>query len=302
MAATFDQISEGRLLINVVTGSGPEHLAAEGVFMPYDQRYAVTDEFLTIWRSLLRGETVDYAGEHLQINGGRVWPLPVQSPHPPLYFGGSSAAGLEVSARHADVYLTWGEPPDQVAEKIETVRRLAAAHGRTPRFGIRLHVVVRETESEAWAAAEDLLRYVTDEKIQAVQSRLTDNDSEGQRRMQRLHGGKRDALEVSPNLWAGIGLVRPGAGTALVGDASIVAARIREYQALGIESFILSGYPHLEEAYRFAELVFPLLKDEISTSISSAGAANHHGWWTNGAAKPVATALANGRNVAEASK
>ncbi len=183
----------------------------------------------------------------------------MQAGGPPLYFGGSSDVGIEIAAETVDKYLTWGEPPAQVAQKIASVREAAARKGRRLTFGIRLHVIVRETNAQAWEAAEDLIRHVDDATIATAQSVFQRMDSVGQSRMRALHQGRRDRLEISPNLWAGVGLVRGGAGTALVGDAETVAARIREYQALGIESFILSGYPHLEEAYRFAELVFPKL-------------------------------------------
>jgi len=259
MAATFDRLSNGRLLINVVTGSGKEGLAAEGIQIDYRDRYAITDEFLTIWRGLLRDGKMDFEGEHLSIQGGRNEFAPIQKPYPPLWFGGSSEDGIRVGAQHADVYLTWGEPPAMAAEKLERVRCAARELGREVRFGIRLHVVVRETEREAWDAAEDLIRYVDEAKVAQAQEFMTRRDSEGQRRMMALHGGRRENLEVSPNLWAGIGLLRPGVGTALVGSPEIIAQRMREYADLGIETFILSGYPHLEEAYRFAELVFPLL-------------------------------------------
>jgi alkanesulfonate monooxygenase len=159
-----------------------------------------------------------------------------------------------------DKYLTWGEPPAQVAEKVAAVRAAAARKGRRLSFGIRLHVIVRETNAEAWAAADGLIRHLDDETVAAAQKIFARMDSEGQRRMSALHGGRRDKLEISPNLWAGVGLVRGGAGTALVGDPETVAARMREYQAAGVDTFILSGYPHLEEAYRFAELVFPHLE------------------------------------------
>ena len=146
-----------------------------------------------------------------------------------------------------------------VKEKIEQVRAKAAAHGRKIRFGIRLHVIVRETNDEAWQAAERLISHLDDETIAKAQAAFARTDSVGQQRMAALHNGKRDNLEISPNLWAGVGLVRGGAGTALVGDGPTVAARINEYAALGIDSFVLSGYPHLEEAYRVGELLFPHL-------------------------------------------
>jgi alkanesulfonate monooxygenase len=183
----------------------------------------------------------------------------VQSPRPPLYFGGSSDAGIDVAVDTVEKYLTWGEPPAAVAEKINRVRAAAEKRGRKLSFGIRLHVIVRETNEAAWKAADELIQYVTDETVAAAQKSFAKMDSVGQQRMAQLHGGRRDQLEISPNLWAGVGLVRGGAGTALVGDAQSVAARIKEYQDVGVDTFIMSGYPHLEEAYRFAELVFPLL-------------------------------------------
>lgn len=267
MAATFDRISNGRLLINVVTGGDPVELAGDGVHLDHEARYMLTDEFLTVFREILQrshptseGEAeFDFSGEYLQVKGGKVLFPPVQQPYPPLYFGGSSPVARHIAANHVDVYLTWGEPPAQVAEKISTVRALAAKNGRTVRFGIRLHVIVRETEPDAWEAANQLIQYLDDDTISSAQQAFARSDSEGQRRMSQLHGGSRDSLEVSPNLWAGVGLVRGGAGTALVGDPDIVAARMLEYAELGIDTFILSGYPHLEEAYRVAELLFPRL-------------------------------------------
>ncbi|MEH2424413.1 MAG: FMNH2-dependent alkanesulfonate monooxygenase [Nostoc sp.] len=259
MAATFDRLSGGRLLINVVTGGDPVELAGDGLHLSHDQRYELTDEFLTVWRAIASGEQANLQGDYLNIQDGKLLFPPVQKPYPPLWFGGSSAVAQKIAAKHIDVYLTWGEPPAQVAEKIASVRRLALSEGRTLRFGIRLHVIVRETESEAWDAANQLIKYVDDEAIAKAQKAYARMDSVGQQRMTQLHHGNREALEISPNLWAGVGLVRGGAGTALVGDPQTVAARMLEYADLGIESFILSGYPHLEEAYRVAELLFPHL-------------------------------------------
>ncbi len=259
MTATLDRVSQGRLLINVVTGGDPTENGGDGVFLTHDERYELTREFLAVYMALLAGETVNFQGKHIRIEDGRLFFPPLQKPHPELYFGGSSEAAVDVAAGTIDKYLTWGEPPAQVAEKIAPVAALAARRGRRTGFGIRLHVIVRETNAEAWNAAADLIRHVSDETIASAQAILGRMDSIGQRRMAQLHGGRRDKLEISPNLWAGVGLVRGGAGTALVGDPQTVAARMKEYMALGIDTFIMSGYPHLEEAYRFAELVFPLL-------------------------------------------
>jgi len=274
MAATLDRISDGRLLINVVTGGDPGELRGDGVFLDHSERYAVTDEFLTIWRRLMAGETVNFTGKHLRIENGKLLYPPVQLPYPPLYFGGSSAAGHAVAAEHVDVYLTWGEPPAAVAEKLAIAQAAAAKRGRRFSFGIRLHVIVRDTSAAAWAAAEHLISRLDDAAIAQAQTAFARFDSEGQRRMSALHGGRRDRLEVSPNLWAGVGLVRGGAGTALVGNPEEVAARMREYMALGIDRFILSGYPHLEECYRFAELVFPLLPLKATTGVDLGPARN----------------------------
>jgi alkanesulfonate monooxygenase len=259
MASTFDRLSGGRLLINVVTGGDPREAAAEGILLPHDERYAVTGEFLEIWREVMAGGTSSFKGKYLNVEGAKVYYPALQKPYPTLYFGGSSDAGIELAAKQVDVYLTWGEPPALVAEKIARVRAAAAKEGRTLRFGIRLHVIVRETNEEAWQAANDLIRYVDRDVIDKARQGLAKFDSEGQRRMAEIVKSSPETLEVSPNLWTGIGLVRSGAGTALVGDPQTVAQRMLEYADLGIDSFILSGYPHLEEAYRVKELLFPLL-------------------------------------------
>ncbi|QHE78420.1 FMNH2-dependent alkanesulfonate monooxygenase [Hydrogenophaga sp. PBL-H3] len=267
MAASFDRLSGGRLLINLVTGGDRAELEGDGVFLDHAQRYEQSAEFIHIWREILarshEGQPFDYDGEHLQVKGAKLFFPPLQQPHPPVYFGGSSEAAHELAAEQVDTYLTWGEPPAEVAKKVADVRERAAKHGRTVKFGIRLHVIVRETDAEAWAAADALISKLDDDTVIRAQNAFSKMDSEGQRRMAALHAGgtkrSRKDLEISPNLWAGVGLVRGGAGTALVGDPQTVAARIQEYAELGLENFIFSGYPHLEEAYRFAELVFPLL-------------------------------------------
>lgn len=274
MAATFDRLSGGRLLINLVTGGDQTELEGDGVFLDHASRYEQSAEFIRIWREILTrshtGDSYDFEGQHLNVRGAKLLYPPLQTPYPPVYFGGSSEAAHELAAEQVDTYLTWGEPPAEVAKKVADVRARAAKHHRTVKFGIRLHVIVRETEEQAWKAAEDLISRVDDATVIRAQSAFSKMDSEGQRRMAALHQGKRrtrEDLEVSPNLWAGVGLVRGGAGTALVGDAKTVAARITEYAELGLDTFVLSGYPHLEEAYRFAELVFPLLPRAVQDKL-----------------------------------
>jgi alkanesulfonate monooxygenase len=167
---------------------------------------------------------------------------------------------LDKAARYARCGEFRGEPPDAVAAKLDAVRERADSHGRELRFGVRLHVITRDSAEEAWAEAQRLLDGLDPAAIERAQAIQRASGSEGQRRMVELHGGRTDALEVYPNLWAGVGLVRGGAGTALVGSHEEVADRIAEYHDLGIEEFILSGYPHLEESYRVGEGVLPILR------------------------------------------
>jgi alkanesulfonate monooxygenase len=257
MAATYQRITGGRLLLNVVTGGDGAEQRRFGDWLDHDQRYERTDEFLAVVRGAWSGRPYDFEGRHYRVAGATVSAPP--DPVPTVYFGGSSAAALPVAARRADVYLTWGEPPPLVTAKIAAVRAEAERAGRRLRFGIRLHTISRDSAAEAWAEAARLLDAMPADSVARAQRVLAASESEGQRRMLALHGGRRDGLEIYPNLWAGVGLVRGGAGTALVGSHEQVAERIEEYQALGIEEFVLSGYPHLEEAYWFGEGVLPLL-------------------------------------------
>ncbi|MEO6084061.1 MAG: LLM class flavin-dependent oxidoreductase [Umezawaea sp.] len=261
MASTYQRISKGRLLLNVVTGGDAIEQQRFGDWHDHDQRYARTDEFLHVVRNAWTGQPFDFSGEHYRVAGATVLASP--NPTPQIYFGGSSDAALPVAARHADVYLTWGEPPALVAEKIGRVRALAEAQGRTVRFGVRLHTISRDTSAEAWLEAAKLLDALDPEQVRRAQSQLGASQSVGQQRMVALHGGDLSGgvrgLEIHPGLWAGIGLVRGGAGTALVGSHSEVADLIEEYHSLGVEEFVLSGYPHLEEAYWFGEGVRPEL-------------------------------------------
>ncbi len=269
MAATLDRLSGGRVLVNLVTGGDADELAADGQFLPHAERYEQSAEFLHIWREVLarshEGRSLDHEGRHLRVQGAQLLFPPPTRPYPPVFFGGSSEAAHDLAAEQVDTYLTWGEAPAAVAAKVADVRARAARRGRELQFGIRLHIIVRETEDEAWRAAAKLVSHLDERTVAAAQARFAQMDSVGQRRMAELHRGRfnpanvREGLEIAPNLWAGVGLVRGGAGTALVGNPQQVAARLHEYAALGLRYFVLSGYPHLEEAHRVAELVFPLL-------------------------------------------
>jgi len=263
MAATLQEFSRGRLMINVVSGDS-KVLGAYGMKMPHNERYAMADEYLQIWHRLMAGESVTHDGKYFSVEAAKLaLPAGVTIKPPPLWFGGSSAPAIDVAARHVDVYLSWGETPEQIKAKVDEVKERARHYGRELSYGIRLYVILRDTDAEAWDAANWLYQRMDDKAIAANKLLLSASDSVGQQRMSRLHGGVKPAdlrdLEVAPNLWAGIGLVRPGPGTAIVGSPDTVVKTLEAYQAAGIETFILSGMPLLEEAYRFAEKVLPRL-------------------------------------------
>jgi alkanesulfonate monooxygenase len=257
----FQALAGDRLLLNAVTGGDPKEQRAYGDFLDHDARYARTDEYLAVLRRSWAGQPFDFAGDHYRVEGGGLVE-PLADP-PEIYFGGASPAAERVAARQADVYLMWGEPPAAIAQRIGRIRAAAAGQGRTLRLGIRLHVIARETAEEAWGEAGRLLAHMKPEQIAAAQARFARMDSVGQRRMAVLHNGHAGHLEIAPNLWAGVGLVREGAGTALVGSYTEVEERIREYAALGIDEFILSGWPHLEEAYRVGEFLLHRLAASV---------------------------------------
>ncbi len=263
MAASLQEFSKGRVLINVVSGDA-KMLGAYGMTLPHDERYTMADEYLGILRRLFQGETVDFSGRYFSTIGAKLaLPVGTQIPAPPLWFGGSSDAAMDVSAKHGDTYLSWGETPDQIRSKIAAVKERAARLGRTLSYGIRLYVIVRETDAKAWDAAQELYDRMDARALAANQRFVGGTDSIGQQRMSAMHGGIKPEnlrdLEVAPDLWAGIGLVRPGPGTAIVGSPDTVLRVIDAYRDAGVDTFILSGMPLLEEAYRFGETVLPRL-------------------------------------------
>jgi alkanesulfonate monooxygenase len=269
MASTYQRMSGGRLLINIVIGAEPSELARFGDHLTKDERYERSGEFLDVMDGAWGDQPYDFTGEHYRVEQATTRMAPL--PRPLVYFGGASPAAEEVAARHVDVYLAWGETPDMIDERLERMRRLAAQADRPLdrplRFGIRFHVITRDTEEEAWAEAGRLMSGIDPEAVRAARADFAATQSEGQRRMAEMSAAAGEelpddprSLEVYPNLWSGVGLVRGGAGTALVGTHEQVADRIEEYRDLGIDEFILSGYPHLEEAYRCGEGLLPELR------------------------------------------
>ena len=279
MTSSFDRLSNGRLAINLVVGGDSTELKGDGIYHTSEERYEAAGEFVDLWKDILntgfKKNFVNFEGKHYKVTDSKLLFPSVQNPHPPLFFGGSSEEARDLAAQKVDLYITWGEKPADVKEKIEDLRKRAANYGRELKFGVRLHVIVRETEEKAWEAAEELISKLDDETIEQAHKVLNNRESVGQKRMTALtNGGKartREELEISPNLWAGIGLAREGCATALVGDPKIVVERIKEYADMGVDTFVFSGYPHLEEAYRFAELVFPLLPGKVKENLIQSG-------------------------------
>ncbi|WP_440712724.1 LLM class flavin-dependent oxidoreductase [Gordonia sp. FQ] len=269
-AAAFQELSGGRLALNIVTGGDAIEQARFGDHLSKDERYARTAEFTTIVRGAWSGTPFDFTGDYYDVRGAVVADPPTTTPE--IFFGGASEAARETAARTVDTYLTWTEPPAAVAELVADVRRRAAAHGRELTFGIRAHVITRDTHDEAWAVARGLVDRMDPNVIEFARAAMNRAESEGQRRQAALSAHP-DNLEVYPGLWAGYGLVRGGAGTALVGSHAEVADLIQQYRDIGIDHFVLSGNPHIEEAYWFAEGVKPLFDRPAAAARSDVAAA-----------------------------
>jgi len=267
MASTFQRLSGDRLLLNVVVGGDRSEQLRFGDRIDKDSRYARAAEFLQVFRGAFGDAGTSFSGDFYDVEDAKTRrPATV----PPIYLGGSSPAAGRVAAEHVEVYLTWGEPPEAVAEKIAPIRAMAERAGRTVRFGVRLHTISRDHSEDAWRIADAMLAQLDPAEVAETQAVLAASESEGQRRMRALHGGttptEARALEIHPGLWSGIGLMRSGAGTALVGSHTEVADLITQYAAVGIDEFVMSGYPHVEEAYWFAEGVLPILRRQGLTA------------------------------------
>ena len=258
MISTFDQMSGGRICINLIAGQNESEVEAEGVRYAKEERYALMEEEVSILKALWTTHgPVHFAGKFHIISGAQIRPRPLQKPYPRFYLGGGSRQAWEVSAKHSDVHLFWGDLPDRIAQNIAEIRAMAVAHGREHEigFGMRLQIICREDESEAWEAADRLVRHAT-ERLKQERATLY-NNSEANKRVQQLAREHGDLL--LPHLWTGITKVRPGAGIAVVGNPVQCAAMLQQFIDAGCHSFCLSGYLHDEEAERFGRLVRPIL-------------------------------------------
>ena len=260
MGATFDQLSGGRLSVNLIAGQSEAESRSEGILMDKEDRYALMDEDVSILKALWTTHgPVDFAGRFHTLKGARIAPHPMQQPHPRFYLGGGSQEAWAVSAKHSDVHLFWGDTPERIGANIGTIRVVAGRHGRadTIEFGMRLQILCRETEAEAWDAAHELVRDVTEAQTRFIRTHYA--SSVANQRVQQL--AREQGELIGPHLWTGVTRVRPGAGIVVVGNPRQCADTLQQFIDLGCSSFCLSGYLHDEEATRFARWVRPLLAE-----------------------------------------
>jgi alkanesulfonate monooxygenase len=258
MAAALDQISGGRLDLNVVPGGIQGDFERLGVTMDHDKRYEQAEEFIAALRALwAKPEPVVFEGSTIRLKGAVVSPGPVGDA-PRFYVGGASPRALLFTAREADAYLAWIQPVDDIHALLERLQKACASTGRQPFLGLRTHLVVRPTEREAWQAADELMSQVDERVVAQRQTAFAGTQMVGQQAQLRAH-----VQEKAPRLWNGISRVRVNLGTAIVGDPGQVIAELLAYWRLGIDEFILSGFPHDDECRHVASAVLPGLRDSI---------------------------------------
>ncbi|MFM9939982.1 MAG: LLM class flavin-dependent oxidoreductase [Hyphomicrobiaceae bacterium] len=261
MLATFDNLTGGRVAINLIAGQSEKEVKSEGIHVAKDDRYAQMDEEVTIMKALWTAKRpIDFKGRFYQLENAQARPRMVQQPYPKFYLGGGSEAALEMSAKHSDVHLFWGDYTERITEQMRKIRGLAAKHGRENviGFGMRLLIICREQEADAWAAADHMIAGASDSLKDMVASHFS--TSVAYQRMQQIHReGSRDHM-LGPNLWAGLIPIRPGAGVAIVGNPEQCAGVLQRFIDVGCHSFCLSGWLHDEEAERFGRLVLPVVR------------------------------------------
>lgn len=276
MFSTLDQMSNGRLCINLIAGLNDDDTAADGVQDSKIVRYEKMDEEVEIMKRLWTSdEPIGYVGKHYRVNQV-IEPKPFQRPHPPFFLGGGSPQAAEISAKHSTVHLFWGDKPSVIREKIKDMRKLAAKHGRENaiNFGMRLQIICRDTEEAAWAEARRLIEGATRfqlANIRTGQSAVESirRTSDANRRVWELLDESGEDMRIHPHLWTGISTVRAGAGIAVVGDPEQVAATLDEFVDAGCTTFCLSGYPHAEAARDFTAKVMPLFQGRIADQLPS---------------------------------
>ena len=277
MFATLYQLSGGRLCVNLIAGINDDDTLADGIADTKVTRYEKMDEEVQIMKRLwTSNEPIDFRGKHFNVNS-QIEPKPLQKPHPPFFLGGGSEQALEISARHSSVHLFWGDRPASIREKIADLKERAKRFGREEHleFGMRLQIICADTEEQAWANAFALVGQV--DNLQLANMRMNKNavdgirrTSEANRQVWQLLEESGDDMKLAPHLWAGISKVRAGAGIAVVGDPSQVAATLEEFVEAGCTSFCLSGYPHADAARTFATKVLPYFEGRISKDLPRA--------------------------------
>ena len=252
--ATLDHMLEGRLTVNIISSDFPGE-KADSAF-----RYQRSREVVEILKQAWTQDEINYQGQVYNFSGLTTDPAkPYQTGGPLLYFGGYSPAALELCGQHCDVYLMWPEPKEQIAERMRAVNAVAERYERSLDYGLRVHVIVRDTEQEAREYAQHLVSKLEDDAGRAIRERALDSTSLGV-----AHQAKnRDLADmegfVEPHLWTGVGRARSGCGAAIVGSTDQVLSELESYQKMGIRAFILSGYPHMEECEHFGTRVMPQL-------------------------------------------
>ncbi len=261
MVAAMDQLSNGRVYLNLIAGISEKDAAAEGQFTSKEERYAQLEEEVQLMKRLWTEENVQFRGDYYSVSGPKIVPSLVQQPHPPFFLGGGSEQAAEISAKHSAVHLFWGDYPEKIGEEIVRMRERAARHGRADalRFAMRLQVICRETEAEAWAAADRLIEGANESASAKAMVKHMEASSTSVANARQQELSSTVGRKMTPHLWTGITEVRPGAGVAVVGNPQQVAAQLQEFIDVGCSGFCLSGYPHHEEAERFGRLVMPLL-------------------------------------------
>lgn len=259
MASALDNISGGRLDVNIVPGGIQTDMERLGEITDHSERYARAEEFISACRALWNSEgPVDFDGRFVRLKGALCSPAPIGS-GPQFYIGGASERALELTGRQGDVYLCWIEPRQKVAQRLEAAAQSFKARGKTPSFGIRTHVILRDTEEEAWYAADKLISMADERVCKQRQMAFAGSPMVGQQaQIKRV-----DQHKLDDHLWNGISTVRVNCGTAIVGNPEQVSDELLAHWRMGVDEFILSGFPHVEECLRVSSDLLPLLREKI---------------------------------------